>query len=250
MNNILFVAEHFRAYEVQWHQHECWELVYCTAGEGYFQFENGSSIHYSAGDMVAIPPQERHTNVSQRGFSNIHLTIENPVFPYRSAFRVSDEEGNLKHAIMQAKYYFLSDINKRELVLGALGELIVSYMVVYRSKNEFSAPVEQIRTLILRNYAQPEFALDDAVREMPFHYDYLRKLFKKETGLTPLEYMTTLRMKKAENLLSAMWNRQYSVSEVAQMCGYEDALYFSRVFKKNFGMSPSNFSQKSTQPQE
>ena len=128
MNNILFVAEHFRSYEVQWHQHECWELVYCTAGDGYFKFENGASIQYKVGDVVAIPPHERHTNISNQGFSNIHLTMENPVFPYRGAFRVSDEEGNLKHAIMQAKYYFLSDINKRELVLGALGELIVSFL--------------------------------------------------------------------------------------------------------------------------
>lgn len=245
MNNILFVGEHYRTYDVQWHKHECWELVYCTGGQGVFNFENGTTIRYKEGDIVAIPPNESHTNVSPQGFTNIHLTMDDPVFPYRSAFRVSDEEGNLKHAFSQAKYYYLSDINKRELVLSALGELIVSYMIVYRSKNEFSAPVERIRTLILRNYSQPNFALDEAVRGMPFHYDYLRKLFKKETGITPLEYMTSLRMKKAETLLSAMWIREYSVSEVAQMCGYEDALYFSRVFKKTYGCSPSSFAKKS-----
>jgi AraC-like DNA-binding protein len=163
-------------------------------------------------------------------------------------FRVSDDEGNLKHAFSQAKFYYLSDINKRELVLNALGELIVSYLIVYRSKNEFSAPVERIRTLILRNCTSPDFALDEAVRDMPFHYDYLRKLFKKEMGITPLEYMTKLRMKKAEQLLSAMRNKEYSVAEVAQMCGYEDALYFSRVFKKTYGCSPSNFNKKTDTP--
>ena len=47
----------------------------------------------------------------------------------------------------------------------ALGELIVSYMIVYRNKSEFSAPVEQIRSLILRNYAQLDFALDEAVMQ-------------------------------------------------------------------------------------
>lgn len=244
MNTILFVGERSRTYDIQWHEHECWELVYCTGGQGSFDFENGTSIQYKAGDAVAIPPKERHANISRQGFTNIHLTMEDPVFPYRSAFRVSDEEGNLKNAFTQAKYYYMSDINKRELVLNALGELIASYMIVYRSKNEFSAPVERIRTLILKNYAQADFALDEAVREMPFHYDYLRKLFKKEMGITPLEYMTNLRMKKAEILLSAMWSREYSVSEVAQMCGFEDALYFSRVFKKHYGCSPSSFAKK------
>ena len=56
--------------------------------------------------------------------------------------------------------------------------------------------------------------------------------------------MTSLRMKKAETLLSAMWTREYSVAEVAEMCGFDDALYFSRVFKKTYGCSPTNFSQK------
>lgn len=244
MNNILFAGEHSRTYKVQWHSHDYWELVYCTGGQGVFSFENGATIQYGEGDAVAIPPHERHTNTSTQGFTNIHLTMEDPVFPFRDAFRVSDEEGNLRHAFSQAKYYFLSDIHKRELVLGALGELIVSYMIVYRNKSEFSAPVEQIRSLILRNYAQPDFALDEAVRRMPFHYDYLRKLFKKEMGITPLEYMTSLRMKKAESLLSTMWTREYSVAEVAWMCGFEDALYFSRVFKKTYGSSPSNFVKK------
>ena len=78
---------------------------------------------------------------------------------------------------------------------------------------------------------------------MPFHYDYLRKLFKKEMGVTPLEYMTNLRMKKAETMLVAMWGRDYSVAEIGALCGYDDALYFSRVFKKHFGCSPTVFAK-------
>ena len=244
VNNIEFVGEISRTYDVVWHSHDYWELVYCTGGEGVFSFENGMTIRYQEGEAVAIPPHVGHTNTSHSGFTDIYMTMADPVFPYRSAFRVADDEENLKNAFTQAKYYYLSDINKKELVLSALGELIVSYMIVYRSKNEFSAPVEQIRNIILHNYARSDFALDEAVREMPFHYDYLRKLFKKEMGVTPLEYMTNLRMRKAEILLSAMWSKEYTVSEIALMCGFEDALYFSRVFKKYYGSSPSNFARR------
>ena len=138
------------------------------------------------------------------------------------------------------------------LVLAALGDLIVSYMIVCRSNAEFSEPVEKIRASIRRNYSRPDYALDEVIRGMPFHYDYLRKLFKKEVGVSPLEYMTTLRMKSAETLLTAMWTNEYSVSEIAQMCGFEDALYFSRVFKKYYGCAPSNFSRqrKNAYPQD
>ncbi len=243
MNSILFVGEHARTYDVQWHSHDYWELVYCTGGQGSFEFENGTTMKYRAGEAVAVPPGELHSNTSGEGYTNIHLTMEDPSFPYRAAFRVSDTDGYLKIAFSQAKYYYLSDIKKRELVLSALGELIASYMIVYRSNSEFSEPVEQIRSVIIHNYAQPEFALDDAIRAMPFNYDYLRKLFKKEVGATPLEYMTGLRMKKAETMLTAMWTKDYSVAEIALLCGFDDALYFSRVFKKHFGCSPTIFAK-------
>ena len=133
--------------------------------------------------------------------------------------------------------------------MAALGELICSYMIVYRSNSEFSKPVEQIRGLIINHYAESSFQLDEAIRAMPFHYDYLRKLFKKEMGITPLEYMTNLRMKKAEMMLTAMWGSDYSVAEIGQLCGFEDALYFSRVFKKHFGCSPSAFVKNRVKPE-
>ena len=97
--------------------------------------------------------------------------------------------------------------------------------------------------MIIANYADVDFALDEAIRKMPFHYDYLRKLFKKEMGLTPLEYMTQLRMKKAEMMLTAMWRGDYTIAEIGELCGFEDSLYFSRVFKKHFGCSPSAFAK-------
>ncbi len=244
MNTILFVGEHSRTYEVLWHSHEEWELVYCTSGEGNFEFENGTVMPYKEGEVVAIPPRERHSNSSEKGFTNIHIRLSDMSSPHRTPFRVNDDaQGHLKIAFDEAKLYFLSDIQKRELVLSALGELIASYMIVYRSNSSFSKPVEQIRTLIIGNYARPDFALDDAIHQMQLNYDYLRKLFKKEMGITPLEYMTNLRMKKAETMLAAMWGSDYSVAEIGCLCGYDDALYFSRVFKKHFGCSPSVFAK-------
>ena len=245
MNNILFVGEHSKTYEVRWHTHDHWELVYCTSGSGTFTFENGTVLNYQAGEVVAIPPRERHSNASEEGFTNIHMTMEEPSFPYRTAFRVADDEDrSMMTAFSQAGTYYMTHMNKRELVLAALGDLIASYIVVFRSNTEFSEPVERIRNAIIRNYSRPDFALDEVIREMPFHYDYLRKLFKKEVGVSPLEYMTGMRMKSAETLLTSMWTNEYSISEIARMCGFEDALYFSRVFKKYYGCSPSNFAKR------
>ncbi len=245
MNNILFIGEHPRTYDVQWHSHDYWELVYCTGGAGTFLFDNGVMIHYEEGDTVAIPPQQRHANSSEEGFTNIHMRMAEPSFPYRTVFKVGDDpERHIGIAFKQARYYYLADIKKRELVLAALGELISSYLIVYRDNSEYSEPVEQIRKLLIRDYANADLALDALLHSLPFNYDYLRKLFKKEVGVTPHEYLTQLRMKKAKTMLSAMWTSDYSVAEIAALCGYDDALYFSRVFKKHYGCSPRAYARR------
>ena len=115
MNTILFVGEHARTYNVHWHDHEVWELVYCTGGEGVFKFVDGQQLPYKTGDAVAIPPSVRHANYSDSGFTNLHLTMDAPSFPYREAFRVCDDsEGHLKNAFREAKFYYLSDLKRKE----------------------------------------------------------------------------------------------------------------------------------------
>ena len=64
---------------------------------------------------------------------------------------------------------------------------------------------------------------------------YFIKLFKKCMGTTPQEYYTKLVMDKGSNLLL---NTNYSIIEIAKLCGIEDPLYFSRKFKGYMGMSP------------
>lgn len=72
-----------------------------------------------------------------------------------------------------------------------------------------------------------------------YSYSSFRKQFKKESGKSPLEYLTDLRMDRAESMLSS---GRYTVAEVAGMMGYEDSSYFSRIFRKHKGYVPSSLS--------
>ena len=64
---------------------------------------------------------------------------------------------------------------------------------------------------------------------------YISKIFKSETGDTPINRLIDIRLEKAKQLLE----EGGSIQEVAAEVGYEDAYHFSKLFKKHYGVSPS-----------
>lgn len=244
MNGIVFAGNHAKGSDNVWHAHEQWELIYCIDGAAEFCFDGNSTMSCQKGDVIVIPPMLQHIS-HEREMSAIHIKIEDPSFTYTSPFKITDVDGSIRVAFQQAKVYYLSDAVNKGLIISALGDLIVGYMIVHRSNNKYSDIVSKVSSEIIRNYTSADFELDEYLHSLPFHYDYTRKLFKKEMGVSPLEYLIKLRMKNAEQLLMASWPDRYSVAEVAAMCGYNDPLYFSRVFKKYFGLSPKKYMMRS-----
>ena len=72
---------------------------------------------------------------------------------------------------------------------------------------------------------------------------HLYRLFKKEIGSSPIDYKNTLRLKKAEELLH---DPECSIGEIASMLGFENACYFTRIFKAKHGMSPLKYRSKTS----
>lgn len=89
-------------------------------------------------------------------------------------------------------------------------------------------------------YPQP-LSIENMAQSLGYHRTHLTKLFKQRTGMTPIEFLTNIRMERAKALLSKRW----TIEQVASSVGYPDALYFSKLFKKRYGLSPTEYKQRS-----
>lgn len=88
------------------------------------------------------------------------------------------------------------------------------------------------------NFTEPPMKISEYAKMCFISPITLMKYFKKHTKMSPLEYLTSLKMTNAQSQLT---NTSNSVSEIAESLSYIDPLYFSRVFKKFTGVSPSKY---------
>ena len=247
MNGIVYVGKNPITFSMHRHSHEDWELIYCTGGGGQFIFPE-NTVKYVVGDIVIIPPGTPHTNSSEEGFTNIHINISDATLPFKQPVVISDDSDcHILTAFNDAFYYFNSKIDNKQLIIAAFGNLIVNYVIAFHSTKPLRNVIGAIKSNIMQNFTDCDYELDKYLRSIPFSYDYLRKLFKSEVGMTPHNYLTSLRMQMAEKLLCSPDAGEQNVSQIAYICGYSEPMYFSRVFKKNFGCSPKNYSAKHRQ---
>lgn len=87
-------------------------------------------------------------------------------------------------------------------------------------------------------YYYKKLRMSDVAEYIGINRQYLCNIFLKYEGISPQAYLIRTRIQKACELLL---HNELTVSDVARMVGYDDPFYFSKIFKKNMGTSPSNF---------
>lgn len=93
----------------------------------------------------------------------------------------------------------------------------------------------------IRDNFRKDLSLDELSKELDISPYYFSKLFKEETGSNFVEYVTNLRMNRAKELLK---DQDCSMKEICVEVGYSDPNYFSRIFKKNFGITPTEYRER------
>ena len=251
MNDITYVGKHTIIYTVSRHAHESWEFVYCTYGSGTFLFDD-RSLDYREGDVVVIPPMTPHSNASADGFQTVwwlgslpcaYCPMNPLALPFTSPLVIADDSNHfLLDAFNAVFFHFYSDRKETSPLLSVYGDLISCYLAAYRTGNPLTPVVARIENNIIANYADSTYELDAFLHSLPFSYDYLRKLFQKELGVTPHRYLVDKRLKLAAELLVSDANAgARTIADIATLCGFHDPLYFSKMFRKKYGIAPRRY---------
>lgn len=103
--------------------------------------------------------------------------------------------------------------------------------------------LKNIETIVLENMDDPGFGVGMLSQKALMSQPVLYKKIKAITGLSANDFVKSLRLKQAATLLS---EQRYTVYEIAYMVGYEDSKYFSREFKKQYGVNPSEYGAKTS----
>jgi len=99
--------------------------------------------------------------------------------------------------------------------------------------------VRQAMVYIHERYTDP-ISRTDLARHVALSDDYLTFCFRKELGITPIAYLNRYRVNQAKHLLT---NTHKTITEIALQVGFSDSGYFSRIFRREVGVSPKAYRQ-------
>lgn len=141
-------------------------------------------------------------------------------------------------------YFFIPDSGARSACYrvragAAIATLLSFYMEFFpKSASGFNMYVESALDFIEQNFRNVHLSVQQVADHVKIDRTYLYRLFKQEKGMSIVEYINRRRVSRAEVMLIDM---QIPVKDVALSVGFSDPMYFSRVFKRLNGMTPTKF---------
>lgn len=146
----------------------------------------------------------------------------------------------------QISYYEFTNFQEEIMATGSMEELrtcFENFVELYwlRKQNQRKPEntlTKRVSQVVREHIADVNFSLDDVAAELFISPNYLRQLFKQESGQTFTEFLTAQRMELAHILLG---NAQSKVCDVAERVGYADSRYFSVCFKKIYHETPTEY---------
>ena len=264
---VLFVSKGRMTKDSRYHDHDFTEITYILSGKGQY-FVEGNLYDVQAGDLILCNAGVRH-----------HAIVTNPKEP-TVEFYVGFTDYHFKD--MPKDHICLNDNSYVIRTDTELRQNLTKHCYAMLAENEanqvgkyfmLKAHLMQFLLLLLRQEAEPQpiqdgyhfdthyksYAVNQIIDYLDSHYSekisldriaqnmylspvYISKIFKEETGESPINYLIKIRLEKAKEMLASA--HPESIKKIANDVGYEDAYHFSKLFKKYYGVSPLHFKKK------
>ena len=238
-----------------------YQLIYISSGRAHFYFDGEEKI-IPKGNMVLFRPKETQmyylyaddkpeTYWVHFSGSDVDILLdyyqmprdENVFFTgtspdYQWLFRQMIQELQLQ----RANYEDFLNINLRHIFL-----LINRYLKEGNDVGtEMLDEVERATHYFNEHYNEP-IVIEDYAKERAMTVNWFTQNFKKVTKVTPMQYILSLRITNAMNLID---NTDYNMTQIADAVGYNNSMYFSRIFKKHTGMTPTEYKNRNNNIEE
>jgi len=248
-------AGHPSGYTFDWSEgrilHE-YQVNYITEGFGIFENKHGS-FRVAPGTIIILFPGEwhRYRPLHKTGWKEHYIGFDGPLVDtllkpdffikecpiIKVAFR--KELHDLFFMIFDNA--FSEKAGYQQICTGLIITYIGQIISIIKNREFEGKDIEkkiQQACLILRDNLESNIDAQELAGELNTGYSYFRTMFKKYTGMSPVQYHLQLRIKKAEEMLLLT---KKPVKVIAYELGFQSIYYFSRLFKTKTGKSPSDF---------
>ncbi len=263
---ILFASKLKMVVEDKYHSHNDFtELTIILSGKGrYFVEEKVYDVE--PGDIIVCNPGVHHKNIVTSpseptvefftGFYDYHFknmppeTIQLKDGGYHLRLSADARREVMKQCYemlaeneaRQIGKYFMLKARLMQVLLLMMREIVETPRPKQKSCNfesyNKSYAVKKIINYLNENY-EHKISLDQIAHNMYLSPVYISKIFKEETGESPINYLIKIRLEKARDILEH--SEDGSIKNIATEVGYDDVYHFSKLFKKYYGISPQNY---------
>ncbi|MCQ2399423.1 MAG: AraC family transcriptional regulator, partial [Clostridia bacterium] len=244
-----------KAVDQAFHQHNFCEIMLITEGFGKVLIKD-KTYDVKKGDIVIYPPKGPHTEKAEKNklstnffaikYDRVSLSVleSDDFYPiintgkkYNSFLCLFDLL--IKESENQETAYYNEVLNS---ICKTIFFEILNLAHVPLTSGKVSESFDLLKKYIDVHFKE-EFRIKDVCDQLAINKFYVSKLFKEYLGTTPVRYVIEKRIEYAKRLLKTT---DLSVKEIAENVGYGDSYHFSKLFKKEVGVSPKSFRENLT----